>query len=401
MNKKDDQYIQLSVIVAVYNVQQYIRRCLDSIIRQTYKDVQIILVDDGSTDESGRICDEYALIDYRIQVIHKENGGLVSARKAGLREAVGKYVINIDSDDWIEENAIASVMEKIEIYCPDLLVFGYKKEYGEFMQEYKVGLDDGMYEGEQFWKRFNQCFDESLFFCQPIDMLQWNKVVKKEILDIYQMICPDQLKKNTDDAVTLPCLLNSHSIYVETRCFYHYCVRRDSVVWHSGTEDYDQIVLLINYLTLAYIKGKNKTYIKKEFLLNKIFYHLLLDVPEKFMKEGKCMFLPSVKTGSRIIIYGKGVFANRLLNCINQFGDYKIVDNIDKLDSEKVVGFDEAQYDYIVIAILNAYIIKESMEKLKQLGVKNEKVLYIKKTDLKFDLLPIEIRGVLNGGEIC
>lgn len=92
----------ISVIVPIYNVEKYLQECLDSIINQTYKNLEIILVDDGSTDNSGIICNEYAKKDNRIKVIHKKNGGLSSARNAGMDEcSVGGYITFVDSDDWL------------------------------------------------------------------------------------------------------------------------------------------------------------------------------------------------------------------------------------------------------------------------------------------------------------
>ena len=107
----------VTVIVPVYNVENYLQQCIDSIIGQSYKYLEIILVDDGSTDGSGKICDEYANQDNRIKVIHKQNGGLVSARKAGLKEATGKYIAFVDSDDWIDTD----MYESDDIYYDDLI----------------------------------------------------------------------------------------------------------------------------------------------------------------------------------------------------------------------------------------------------------------------------------------
>lgn len=112
----------ISVIVPVYNVEKYLNRCVDSILLQTYKNLEIILVDDGSTDSSGNICDEYAKKDNRIQVIHKVNGGLSSARNAGLDIVNGKYISFIDSDDYIKNDMIESlytacINEKVSITC--------------------------------------------------------------------------------------------------------------------------------------------------------------------------------------------------------------------------------------------------------------------------------------------
>ena len=100
----EDRGSLISVIVCIYNVEQYLPQCLESIIRQTYKNLEIILIDDGSFDQSGKICDYYQRQDCRIKVIHKSNGGLVKARKSGLYHATGNYVIFVDGDDYIEEN---------------------------------------------------------------------------------------------------------------------------------------------------------------------------------------------------------------------------------------------------------------------------------------------------------
>lgn len=113
----------VSVIVPVYNVEKYIRGCITSILSQTYKDLQVILVDDGTPDDSGKICDEFAQKDDRVLVIHKENGGLSSARNAGLDAAKGKYIMFIDSDDYIVDNAVEILVEECEKYDTDFVQF--------------------------------------------------------------------------------------------------------------------------------------------------------------------------------------------------------------------------------------------------------------------------------------
>ena len=104
----------VSVIVPVYNVEKYLKRCLESIINQTYRELEIILVDDGSKDESGKICEQYGKIDKRIKIIHKENGGLSSARNVGLADAKGKYISFVDSDDWIAKDMYEYMVGLIE-----------------------------------------------------------------------------------------------------------------------------------------------------------------------------------------------------------------------------------------------------------------------------------------------
>lgn len=129
----------LSVIVPVYNVEDYLGRCVESILAQTYKNLEIILVDDGAKDSSGAICDAYAQKDRRIQVIHKENGGLSSARNAGLDMATGTYIAFVDSDDWIEPDAyenMLKVAQKLDVK----LVCGGRYDVKSKTGEKKVGL---------------------------------------------------------------------------------------------------------------------------------------------------------------------------------------------------------------------------------------------------------------------
>lgn len=114
----------LSVIVPVYNVEAYLPRCLDSILSQSYQNLEVLLVDDGSKDGSGRACDEYAARDSRVRVLHKENGGLSSARNAGLDMAKGEYLTFVDSDDWIEPDSYGSMLALLEAYGAKLLCAG-------------------------------------------------------------------------------------------------------------------------------------------------------------------------------------------------------------------------------------------------------------------------------------
>ncbi len=117
----------ISVIVPVYNVKQYLRRCVDSILKQTYENIEIVLIDDGSTDESGAICDRYAQKDVRVKVIHKENGGLSDARNKGMQEARGEYFAFVDSDDYIAKDYMAYLFELIVENKAQISLCGYLK----------------------------------------------------------------------------------------------------------------------------------------------------------------------------------------------------------------------------------------------------------------------------------
>lgn len=120
---------RISVIVPVYNVQEYLEKCIDSILRQSYQNLEVILVDDGATDQSGTKCDEYAVRDRRIQVIHKENGGLSDARNAGIEIASGQYMCFVDSDDYLEEDILQKAYQAAMIYTADVVIWGFYKDF--------------------------------------------------------------------------------------------------------------------------------------------------------------------------------------------------------------------------------------------------------------------------------
>ena len=117
----------ISVVVPVYNVEKYIDKCINSIINQTYKNLEIILVDDGSPDNCGKICDEYAKKDNRIKVTHKENGGVSSARNIGIKNATGDWLTFVDADDWIENNFVEQLLKIGNQENAEIVLCGYNR----------------------------------------------------------------------------------------------------------------------------------------------------------------------------------------------------------------------------------------------------------------------------------
>ena len=119
----------ISVVVPIFNIDSYLEDCIDSIINQNHYDLEIILVNDGSTDKSGSICDRYASSDKRIKVIHKDNGGLVSARKAGTKKATGNYLSFVDGDDWIKPEHFSTLFKLANEHLSDLTISGHEKYF--------------------------------------------------------------------------------------------------------------------------------------------------------------------------------------------------------------------------------------------------------------------------------
>ena len=123
------QVKMISIVIPIYNVEKHLEKCLDSVLNQTYKNIELILADDGSTDRSGEICDRYAAKDSRIKIIHKANGGVCSARNAAFKYVTGDYITFIDSDDYIDSNTYSEIMEYMNEKNADACFFGWTREY--------------------------------------------------------------------------------------------------------------------------------------------------------------------------------------------------------------------------------------------------------------------------------
>lgn len=207
----------ISIIVPVYNVQDYLERCINSIWEQTYKNLEIILVDDGSTDNSGQMCDAYAKKDARIKVVHKENGGLSDARNAGLRVATGQYIGYVDSDDWIEPQMYEKMYKACKDYNADLAVCRYHCEYEG--SEKESGTDqESVFDREMLL---------NIYICGHNDYVIYNSVWSKLFSAglVKDMIFPKG--RNSEDIMytTRAFCRAKKAVYIDS-FFYHYVVDR-------------------------------------------------------------------------------------------------------------------------------------------------------------------------------
>ncbi len=163
----------ISIIVPIYKTEKYLPRCIESILAQTYKNIELILVDDGSPDDSGKICDDYAKKDVRIRVVHKENGGLSSARNAGLDVATGDLISFIDSDDFVSSVMIQTMLEKLQAEQADLCICGfqYTDENGTFLPQSTEGvITDGVMDRKTAFERLDGHY-----------VIACNKLYKREL----------------------------------------------------------------------------------------------------------------------------------------------------------------------------------------------------------------------------
>lgn len=388
--------IKLSIIVPIYNVERYLKKCLNSLVRQTYKNIEIILIDDGSTDYSGRICDEYAKTDQRIIVKHKANGGLISARKEGIMLATGEYVTYVDSDDWIEINAYKELIKLLQVYHPDVLTYNFIKEYQDYSVERKETLSRGLYSREQFLCEAGKCIDNAPFFCSSIHVTVWSKIFKADLIKKYQMNINEDIQIGEDMAVVFPIILNMNNIYITQQSFYHYRARRDSINWVRTDHEYSRYLKLISSLKNAWKNWGKGNQIDNRYLIYIYYYYLILCAPEQFLiKESKFILFPQIKKEDNIIIYGKGVFANRIKNCIESINFCNIIGYYDKVDASQIKYLSENAYEYVIIAITDHAAIESSLLLLEGMGINRTKILYVQKENLTLESLPIEVQALI------
>ncbi len=172
----------ISVIIPVYNVEKYIYQCLDSVVGQTYSNLEIILVDDGSTDNSGCICDEYAKKDNRIKVIHKENGGLSSARNVALDIATGEYIAFVDSDDYLSLNTYEKCLEKLLETSADVCMFSHFTTNGTEHTAHKLGLEREFYCKEEIRDIILPKFFGKIKIDEALEGFVWRQVFRRNII---------------------------------------------------------------------------------------------------------------------------------------------------------------------------------------------------------------------------
>lgn len=224
----------VSIIVPIYNVEQYLEKCIDSIINQTLKDIEIILVDDGSPDNCGQICDEYAKKDNRIKVIHKENGGLSSARNAGLKIATGEYIGFIDSDDYIELNMYEELYNIAKENNIDIVSCNYNRIAKEirkseiYLPANKVIIKN---EINDLIKKSN--YNKMLWYV-------WKALYKREIIEKINFIEKPIIE---DTPFNLEAYLKSNSIYHLDKPLYNYIHRENSIMCEPYKKD---LILKLN-----------------------------------------------------------------------------------------------------------------------------------------------------------
>ena len=216
-----------SVIIPIYKVEDYLQRCVDSVLAQTFSDFELLLVDDGSPDGCGALCDAYAEKDSRVRVIHKPNGGLVSARNAGVFAARGDYVTYVDGDDWIKPNLLQFVHDRL-LESPepvDMVLFGADQVFQDRVEPLVNRVPDGWYDRARLEKEiFPYLLSDrrrGFYIGTQIQCHSWNKPCRRE-LQLAHYVRDERIRMFTDVPLITEILLDCRNVYICSEPLYCY-----------------------------------------------------------------------------------------------------------------------------------------------------------------------------------
>lgn len=378
---------KISVIIPVYNGETHLSRCIESVRMQTYKNLQIILIDDGSMDNSLVICQQFAQLDPRIEVYHTENRGLVAARKYGLTLATGAYIGFTDADDYIDAEMFYKLLQKIIETDADFVHSGYIEEIGD-IQKNVYDFDESIinmgdtYCRNNILKKYILGRKDENYISSSI----WSKLFKREFIKKCYSPLPNEQQYGEDLLCLCRCILESHRIVLIKKAMYHYVIGENTL----SHLKYDEYMIKEVRLWNCFINILQE-YNCYEFLKDSAYYFLknrMIDVisadssikipiPQFYYKD-----LDLIRH-KKIVIFGAGKVGRDYYTQISKYQYCEIAAWIDSnwyeyhFDYAEVVNIEKVlsiQWDLVIIAVKDKVIGMEIMDLLVKMGVDIEKI---------------------------
>lgn len=360
----------ISVIVPVYNTAQYLPVCLDSIIWQTYQNIEVILVDDGSTDESLQICTDYANVDSRIILLKKKHEGLVAARKAGVEKSSGKYCIFVDSDDWIAKNLLESILpltvhSEIDVICYGMKSINYNKT-----SDWCHTIPEGVYEQQHLSDIYERMMFDFNAGCPGIIQSLCTKFVKRNLLLKSINSVDNRISIGEDAAVTYKLLLGAKKIAITNATLYFYRTRQGSMCLSKDNNIFTKIYFFKEYMNIAF-SGYDEQYRLKEQLQAYLLLLIRIGMDELFEIKMRALYhipFPISNLGKRIALYGAGSVGKSYYRQLLQTGEVELVAWVDKgLAGEKIYNYpvyspnvlEKLSFDILLIAVKDRNVAME------------------------------------------
>lgn len=373
----------ISIIVPVFNIEKYILECVKSIMHQNYKNIQIILVDDGSTDKSGELCDQCALLDNRIEVIHQQNQGLVLARKSGLKNVKGDYIGFVDGDDYIAPGMYEALLREIVEYDADFVHSG-------FIQDGKkiINFKSGVIEFNSFRDRELLIQQEVLSPPNSISPSIWSKLFKADFIKQCYSEVPNNAQYGEDLICLCICLERCERLVLLGEAYYYYRIREDSITNEIGEKRVRNVFRYyanIYGLIQKYDAHEELEQITLTDVCKKTWCQFLTSVSNDFQLARYIYARPDMLQGKRIVIYGAGAVGRDYYAQISRYTNCDIVAWVDAhmdkynyqyIELSGVEVLDAKEFDTLIIAIKDKKVAEEIRKQLVNKGIDKNKIVW-------------------------
>jgi glycosyltransferase involved in cell wall biosynthesis len=369
---------RISVIVPIYNITSFLPKCIESILSQSFADFELILVNDGSPDNSYDICLNYQQADQRITIINKPNGGLLSARKAGLKAARAELISFVDGDDWVDVDFLASMYRIVELHQVDLVISGHIRAFEGRNEKMTPLYKQGVYNGANLDELLNNMLNTSTFFQHGVSTYVWNKLFKRELLREILFHVPNEITMGEDAAITYSYMPLCSSIGITHSCNYFYRQRVNSMVKAIQSSELERkhLINLVYYLNNALLKKLDKIKLRRDLL-----YYLYSQALVRFggLISDSELHIPfqGLKKKDRVLLYSSGTFGQRMVAFNKIYNVFQLTSWIDLdhiesndlgLQVDSPFSHIGKEYDSIIIASIDGSQIEQILNLLSLYG---------------------------------
>ncbi len=382
---------KIGVVVTVFNLEQYIECCLSSILQQTYQEIELVVVDDGSTDSSGAVCDRIADSDRRIKVIHQKRQGPILARLHGVEHVTAEYVTFVDGDDWLDKNLYQMIMDRQMLKETDMVCFGIFRYRGE-NDVYRSAciFKEGVYQKTDIEKEMiPQLFWNSESCTYGLDPSLCSKIFRKELLQKHlNNVSGLDIHYGEDIAVLYPLFLECNRITIMEECFYYHRMRKRNVIppYYQDVQYFEKLYRLYHYL---YEKFSSCNY--GEVLLRQLDYFYMYSVKLEKIKYGDLVFeerylfpFDKIEKGCRLVLYGAGEVGQTFQRQLEKTHFCQIACWVDqnyhlyhKKEIQSIESMEKVEYDCILIAVYGRETAVAIKDNLIKTGVEVSKIIML------------------------
>lgn len=388
--KKEDL---ISVIVPFFNNAAYLNMCIESILGQTYQELELILVDDGSTDGSREISEKYAALDSRVKLIKKNNQGPIAARYIALMSSCAEYIMFVDGDDWIRSDMCQTLMEILKKHQGEVITSGLYRYFSDAnITQPELMIPEGVYDKPALIRNVYPCmlWDQKKQRPYGFEPSLCGKIFKKQmILQEYEKLKNNQFHYGEDSAITYPLLLETDVAVITSRAFYYHRQRKKHEVASYIKDEYyfEKLLSLYNYLHERFRVNKLSENLKMQL---DYFYAYSVNLKKKCyqdqdMQNNYLFPFDKIDKGSKIILYGAGRVGYTYYKQLSALDYCTVVDWIDKfyeqcqdspVDIHGIEALDSVTYDYIVVANANSLVKQEIIKELCAKKIPDNKIVY-------------------------